>query len=69
MDSNETLGEKVRWELYKDATQCFEQILVAAPYKTVAVLPLTFHHKNRPRRTEHVEQGWKSKDELISDIF
>ena len=31
--------EKARWELHKDATCCFEQILEAAPLKTATDLP------------------------------
>ena len=41
MEFNETLEEKAWWELHKDATRCFEQILEAAPYKRATVLPLT----------------------------
>ena len=33
LDSNETLEEKARWELYKNATPCFEQILEPLPTK------------------------------------
>ena len=36
-----TLREKARWELHKYAAYCFEQIQVAAPYKTVSIQPLT----------------------------
>ena len=49
MDFNKMLGEKARWELHKDAAYSFEQILEAAPYKTV-VQPLTSHltkHSNK----------------------
>ena len=38
-------GEKVRGELHKDATCCFEQYLQAAPYKTGTIRPLTSHLK------------------------
>ena len=34
MDFDETLGEKVRWKLHKDAICYFKQILEAAPDKT-----------------------------------
>ena len=50
LDSNETLGEKARWELYKDAACCFEQILELAPYKTVVIQLLTSHLINHPRK-------------------
>ena len=36
-DPNETLKKKTRWELYKDAVCCFEQIQETAPYKKAAV--------------------------------
>ena len=34
-----------------NAARCFEQILEAAPHKTVAVPPLTFQLKNHPSKT------------------
>ena len=34
-DVNETHGEKARWELHKNTTHYFEQILEAAPHKTI----------------------------------
>ena len=40
------LEKKDRWELHKNATFCFEQILEAAPHKTAAVEPLTSHLTN-----------------------
>ena len=52
MDSNQTLGEKVRWEPRKDTVCCFEQILEAAPHKTSAVQPITPPHlANHPIKT------------------
>ena len=36
-----TTGEKKRWEFHKNARCSFEQILEAAPNKTVTVRPLT----------------------------
>ena len=37
------LEKKARWGLYKDAADCFEQILEVAFYKTAAVWLLTSH--------------------------
>ena len=34
LDANETHGEKARWELHKNDTCDFEQILKASPHKT-----------------------------------
>ena len=33
MDANEMKEEKPRWELYKNVTYCFEQILEITPIK------------------------------------
>ena len=43
LNTHKMSGEKVTWELLKNAVCCFKQILEAAPYKTAAVQPLTFH--------------------------
>ena len=42
LDTNEIYGEKVRWELYKNAVYCFEQTLGATLPKTAAVRPPKF---------------------------
>ena len=65
--SNETLGEKVGWELHLDAACCFEQIREAAPYKTAAELPLIPHLRNHPRKVS--KACWRNKDELINDVL
>ena len=41
--------EKARWELHKNATCRFQNILETAVYKTAAVWPLTSHLINQPR--------------------
>ena len=62
--SNETLGVKASWELHKDATYCFKQILKAAPHKSATVpLYLTNHLINMSKTC------WKNKDELMSDVL
>ena len=53
-DANETHGEKVRWELLKNATYCFEQILEATPYKIVAVWPLISHLTSHPGKMNKI---------------
>ena len=40
---NKTLGEKARQKKHKAVVCCFERILEAASYKTVAVRPLISH--------------------------
>ena len=57
--------EKPRWELYKDATCCFKQILEASPSKTAAVGPFTAYLTNHPSKTSKT----RSKDKLISDVL
>ena len=43
MDTNKTHGEKATWELHKNDTSYFEQILEATLYKTKAKRPITSH--------------------------
>ena len=51
MDAYKTHEEKVRWQLHKNATSCFEQVLETTLHKTAAVQPLTSHFKNHPSKT------------------
>ena len=51
IDANKMHWEKAWWELYKNATCCFEQILEARLHKTAAVRLLTSHLKNHPSNT------------------
>ena len=44
-------GEKSRFELHKNDTYYFEQILKEIPNKVAAVQPLTPHLKNHPSKT------------------
>ena len=48
LDAKEAPGEKVRWELYKNAAHFFEQILEVALYKTAAIWPSTSHLTSYP---------------------
>ena len=50
LDSYETLREKARCKLNKDAICWFEHILEATPNKTAAVQPLTSHFTNYPSK-------------------
>ena len=50
MDGNESLGEKARCELRKNATYCFEKILEATPKKMAVVWPLISHVRNYPNK-------------------
>ena len=45
VDAIKTHREETRWELHKNATCSFEQILETTFHKTAAVRPLTSHHK------------------------
>ena len=60
------LEEKVRCELNKSAC-FFKQILEAALYKTAAVLPLTKHLINYPRKISKTYLA--NKLELISNVL
>ena len=51
VNENETLGEKAKWKLHKNAACCFERILEAAPYKTAVVRPFISHLANYPQKT------------------
>ena len=53
LDSNETCGEKARWELNENAVYSFEQILEATLYKTAVVWSLTSHLRNNPSKTKN----------------
>ena len=67
LDSSVTLGEKVKWELRKNAACCFPQILEVTSIKkqlyghlsTISQIILVRH--SRP--------CWRSKDEIICDIL
>ena len=62
-------GEKERWELFKKAAFCFEQILKATLHKTTAVGPLASYLKNQVRQREYAGYFWRNKDKLISDVL
>ena len=47
---NKTLGEKARYELYKDTTYCFEQIMKTESHKTAAAWSLTSYPMNHSRK-------------------
>ena len=64
IDLNKVLKEKVWWELHKDDACFFEYILEATPYKIVVVWWLTSHLTDYPSKV-----GWRSKDELMSDVL
>ena len=50
MDVNKMHKEKARWELNKNATFCFEQVLEATPHKTATIQSLPSHLKNHPSK-------------------
>ena len=53
LDANKTQGEqKTRWELYKNTTSYFEQILESTTRKIATVRPLTSHLKDHPSKTK-----------------
>ena len=58
--TNEMDGNKTRWELYKNTTCCFEQMLEATHHKVAAVQPLTSYLTTYPRWRRHVANCWRS---------
>ena len=48
MDTNKTYGEKVWWQLLKNAVSNIKQILEGATHKATAVRPLTTDPENYP---------------------
>ena len=55
-NANKTPGEKANWELHKNATCCFEQILEATAHKTTFGRPLPSHQTNNSSKTN--ETSW-----------
>ena len=62
-------GEKAMWELHKNATWYFEQILEATVQKTAAVWSLTSHLKNHLSKNRKTCQTLLEKQELINAIL
>ena len=48
MEAIQTYGEKAWQQLHKNAANCIEQVLEAAPHKTAAVRPTPTYHENYP---------------------
>ena len=48
LDANKTAGEKVWWQLHKNAASNIEQVLEATPHKAPTIRPPTSHHENYP---------------------
>ena len=59
---------KSRWEIHKDVACCFEHILEAAFYKTAAVQSPPISQTIKVRQLKRTGNGWRSKDELISNV-
>ena len=51
---NGTTRKKTRWELLKNATGYVEYILDASPHETIAIRPLTSHHKKYTSKTNKI---------------
>ena len=62
LNSNETHGEKARWELHENIT-CFESNIAQSSNCTATSLP---SHKS-PNKPNGL--CWWNKDELITDVF
>ena len=46
--------KKASWELHKNATCCFEQILETVPHKRVAVWPPALHLIKHPSKMNEI---------------
>ena len=68
-DSNETSGEKARWELHKDSMCCLEQILEESYNKNTSCTATYPYHINQVRQTRHAGHHWRSKDKLLNVIL
>ena len=70
LDANKTAGVKARRQLHKNVASCIEQVLEANPTKHQLYGQLPPITKTiQVRRTRHAGHCWRSRDELISDVF
>ena len=69
MDSNKTAGEEARRQLHKNAASNLEQVLAAIPHKTPIVWPCLLSRKLFKLDEPDMQDCWRSRDELISDVF
>ena len=60
-------GEEANWQLHKNVESNIEQVLAETPHKAPTIRPPTSHHENPPSQTN--QTGWRSRDELISDVL
>ena len=69
-DANWTYGEKVSRQLHKNVASCIEQVLEATPHKQQLNCHLPSITKTvQVRLTSHAGHCWRSKNELISNVF
>ena len=70
-NADKAYREKARKVLHKNATKHIEKILVATSRKTAAVPPSTSHLSETIEiiRTRYAKHCWKSKGELVNDVF
>ena len=61
--------KKARWKLLKNTVSYFEQIQEETPNKTAAVLPLTFHLKNYPSRSNKTSRILLEKRRSSTDHY
>ena len=69
IDTYKTHGGKSRWDLPKNATCCFEQILEATPHKTAVAWPLTSNLKNHPCKMNKTCRTLPVKEGQTHDIL
>ena len=70
LDANKTAGEEARRQLHKNVASNIEHVLAATPQKAPTIRPPPPITKTiQVRRTRLAEHGWRSRDELVSDIL
>ena len=70
LDANKTAGEEARRQLHENVASNIEQVLAVTPHKAPTIRPPAPITKTiQIRQTRHAEHCWRSRDELISDVF
>ena len=67
LDMNKAIGEKPRWEQYKNAVYCFEQVPEAAHNKITTVWLLISNHTNYPSKMER-NCELQQMDTVLTDL-
>ena len=69
MDANKMHGEKLNGNYTRMLSAILNKSWKRPHFKATDEWPLTSHLKNHTRQTRHEGHCWRSKDELINDVF